>query len=307
MHPVIIFIVLAAILFVLALPYLASLSLYSLPVAVAWWLSKIPKGDGPKLADIPDEAGDAILERFKEQKRAAEAHVQSERRRGRAANVRFIEREDRFENRSNLGQGLNRSIEAGLAEIEELDEHIERLADPGLRRFLAWRNDYIAWCELGRYRGAVLGAVLGTIAGLVVLEVFDAAPSTVFVPNFIGPTIVYSLLFGWVGALLGLFLGRRHLATRAEAEIEAMEAAADDTQTEEHIVAATMPDEDWHEILGVAADASNDDIRQAYKAAIRRSHPDFVANMSENIQQAAVGETQRINDAYRRAKELRGF
>jgi hypothetical protein len=303
MQAVFIFIGLVAVLFILALPYLASLSVYALPGAVLWWFSNFPKGEGPKLEDVSDQDSDAILKRVEEQKRAAELHIKSELRRGFSSNVRFIELENRFENRSNLGQELNRSIQESFAEVEELGRHIELLADPRLRRFLAWKNSYIYWRELAQYRTAVIGALIGTIIGLAILGFFDPELRTVYVPSFINPAVAYSSLFGWAGGLLGLYIGRRRHASLAEAEINSIDI---ETHNDE-IIVQDAPEEDWPEILSVPSDASSDDIRKAYKAAIRRCHPDIVANMSENIQQAALNETQRVNDAYKRARELRGF
>jgi hypothetical protein len=302
MHPIVIFIALVAVLFVVALPYLASLSLYSLPVAMFWWFSNFPKGQGPQLEDVSDQDGDAVLTRVEEQKRAAEQHIESELRRGLSGNVRFIERENRFENRSNLGQQLNRSMQNSFAEIEELDKNIELLADPQLRRFIAWREGYAAWRELARYKTAVTGAAIGTVIGLAILEFSGPSLTAAYVPGFIDPAIAYSSLFGWVGGLLGLYFGRRHHASQAEVDIDNM-----NIESSNETVVEDTSSGDWAEILGVSPDASDDDIRRAYKQAIRRCHPDMVANMSGNIQEAALLETQRINDAYARAREHRGF
>jgi DnaJ domain len=302
MHPVLIFLVVVALLFVLALPYLASLSLYSLPFAMVWWVLNFPQG-APKPDDISDQERDLILRQAEEQKREAEQHIKSELRRGFSSNVRFIEHEDRFENRSNLGQQLNRSIQSAHAEIEELDSEIERLADPQLRRFLAWRNAYIAWRKLTANKTAVIGSLIGVILGAALLEFFDAIPATAFVPSFISPIIPYSALFGWVGGLGGLYIGRRRHASKAEAEIQNIEMRVD----AEDSLAEDGSEDDWHEILGVPSDASTDDIHAAYKVAIRRCHPDMVANMSDNIRDAALNDTKRINDAYERARVIKGL
>ena len=63
----------------------------------------------------------------------------------------------------------------------------------------------------------------------------------------------------------------------------------------------------WHEVLGVAPDASTQEITTAYRDAIKKCHPDTVANRSELIKQAAAAEATQINMAYRDARTARGF
>jgi DnaJ-domain-containing protein 1 len=63
----------------------------------------------------------------------------------------------------------------------------------------------------------------------------------------------------------------------------------------------------WHEVLGVAPDASIEEIATAYRGAIKKCHPDTVADRSELIRQAAAAEAKQINMAYRDARTLRGF
>jgi DnaJ like chaperone protein len=65
--------------------------------------------------------------------------------------------------------------------------------------------------------------------------------------------------------------------------------------------------EEWHQIVNVSEDASNADIKRAYKEAMKRCHPDMVANLSDNIREAALNDTVRINAAYERARAARGL
>lgn len=59
--------------------------------------------------------------------------------------------------------------------------------------------------------------------------------------------------------------------------------------------------ERWSTILGVAPSAGVDQVRDAYKALIKQSHPDRVQGLSPAIKQCAETETKRINAAYRQA------
>lgn len=63
----------------------------------------------------------------------------------------------------------------------------------------------------------------------------------------------------------------------------------------------------WYEVLGVNPDASIQEITTAYRGAIKKCHPDTVADRSELIRQAAADEAKQINMAYRDARILRGF
>lgn len=63
----------------------------------------------------------------------------------------------------------------------------------------------------------------------------------------------------------------------------------------------------WHEVLGVAPDASPQDIKTAYRSAIKKCHPDTVADRSDLIRQAAAAEAEQINVAYNDARIARGF
>jgi DnaJ-class molecular chaperone len=63
----------------------------------------------------------------------------------------------------------------------------------------------------------------------------------------------------------------------------------------------------WHEILSVSPQASNEDIKLAYKEAISRCHPDTVERRSKTIREAALKESQMVNWAYEEARRIRHF
>jgi hypothetical protein len=56
--------------------------------------------------------------------------------------------------------------------------------------------------------------------------------------------------------------------------------------------------DDWFTILGVAPSATIEQVREAYKALIKQSHPDLVQGLSPAIKRFAETETKRINAAY---------
>lgn len=61
----------------------------------------------------------------------------------------------------------------------------------------------------------------------------------------------------------------------------------------------------WWEVLGVAPDASADDVSRAYKRRISEYHPDKVAQMGDEIRSVAERKSKEINAAWEEAQ--RGF
>lgn len=53
-----------------------------------------------------------------------------------------------------------------------------------------------------------------------------------------------------------------------------------------------------HEVLGIAADASPEQIRRAYQEKVRAYHPDRVAGAADEIQALATERTKQLNAAY---------
>ena len=60
-----------------------------------------------------------------------------------------------------------------------------------------------------------------------------------------------------------------------------------------------------HVVLGVAADASFEDVRAAYQKLVQENHPDKVADMSAEIRELAERRTKEINAAYNELKKRR--
>lgn len=57
---------------------------------------------------------------------------------------------------------------------------------------------------------------------------------------------------------------------------------------------------DPYHVLGVDKAATPEEIRQAYHQRCRENHPDQVAHLSEEIQETAKNEMQKINWAYQK-------
>ena len=63
--------------------------------------------------------------------------------------------------------------------------------------------------------------------------------------------------------------------------------------------------EDAYKVLGVSPDATDDEIRRAYRELVRKNHPDRVATLGEDVREAAKKKMQEINDAKARIDKAR--
>ena len=62
----------------------------------------------------------------------------------------------------------------------------------------------------------------------------------------------------------------------------------------------------WNEVLGIHADATPQEIRDAYRSQVARYHPDKVASLGEEIRAVAEQMTQRITMAYQEGMRRHG-
>lgn len=65
--------------------------------------------------------------------------------------------------------------------------------------------------------------------------------------------------------------------------------------------------DDAYRVLGLHPDASDDEVRQAYKRMARENHPDRVASLGEDIRRQAERRFQEIADAKDRIYKARGM
>lgn len=62
-----------------------------------------------------------------------------------------------------------------------------------------------------------------------------------------------------------------------------------------------------YKILEITQDATNDEIKSAYRKMAKKHHPDRVAHLGENVKKQAEEKFRKIQEAYDSLKKLRGF
>ena len=62
-----------------------------------------------------------------------------------------------------------------------------------------------------------------------------------------------------------------------------------------------------YKILGVDPNATDEEVKKAYREMAKKNHPDLVSNLGEDVRQAAEKKFQEINQAYETIKKQRGL
>ena len=63
---------------------------------------------------------------------------------------------------------------------------------------------------------------------------------------------------------------------------------------------------DPYKVLGISKDATDDEVKKAYRRMAMKYHPDRVAGMSEEMQRNAAEQMKEINEAYEQINKLKG-
>jgi DnaJ like chaperone protein len=73
-----------------------------------------------------------------------------------------------------------------------------------------------------------------------------------------------------------------------------------------HSSFSTHQSKDPYKVLGITKDASDEEVKKAYRKMAMKYHPDRVAGMSEEMQRNAAEQMKEINEAYEQINKLKG-
>jgi len=69
----------------------------------------------------------------------------------------------------------------------------------------------------------------------------------------------------------------------------------------------TNNSENWYKILGLTKNATDADVKKAYRKMAVKYHPDKVAHLGKEIQKTAEDKFKAVNDAYNEIKKQRNL
>ena len=64
---------------------------------------------------------------------------------------------------------------------------------------------------------------------------------------------------------------------------------------------------DYYQILGIAKNASFEEVKKAYYKMATKFHPDKVAHLGDEIKKSAESKIKELNVAYEEIKKQRGI
>ncbi|MCX6285950.1 MAG: TerB family tellurite resistance protein [Bacteroidetes bacterium] len=74
------------------------------------------------------------------------------------------------------------------------------------------------------------------------------------------------------------------------------------------VKAMFVKDTNWaYTVLEIIPDASDDEVKKAYRDMAKKHHPDMVAQLGDDIKRAATEKFQKINAAYEEIRKQRGM
>lgn len=62
-----------------------------------------------------------------------------------------------------------------------------------------------------------------------------------------------------------------------------------------------------YKILGITPEATDDEVKKAYREMAKKYHPDKVAYLGEDVRKSAEQKLQEVNEAYDKIRKQRGF
>jgi hypothetical protein len=303
------------------LPYLFTLSFYAFPLFLAYLLTFSGWDRRPIIESLDEDRVAAAMRALLSSKREISVEIESIKVRGAAEGVRYLHAQDRFEMRSRRGQQLNDVLDSARSRLDDVNTRIGHAQHPKFRRLPAWLQATSVWRRGRSFRRAFCVAVIGTITLVALLEMwtYPGKRTDLLVwnamPTLISTGVEVGAIAGWVLGVLTLLISLR---TDRRAEERDLENLGNDVDIQGPEAVSNSdsfddPEEDSsavgnpYEVLNISRQASTADIKDAYRRAMKRCHPDTVADRSQSIRDAAEAEAQRLNAAYDLVRNERGF
>ncbi|BAB51277.1 mll4676 [Mesorhizobium japonicum MAFF 303099] len=251
--------------------------------------------------------------------------------------------EKRFDTRSKLGRELNGKIESNEERVISATDSIVSLRRQVSEQFpfFLWQvafDEWKTWQDAGAafaetvhifLIAVVLSYVIvlvwpdkfWALQGLIAWQPFPGILVSPFLVSILLATIAFPLRFKIHRQTVSERLDGAALARWAELSRKWIEpdfenlfvegfgeayAAEEGAHAEENGSAADESS-DWHVVLNVVPTASPDEIKSAYRAAVKNYHPDRVSGLGTKLQELAEHETKRLNAAYQAARTQKGF
>jgi DnaJ like chaperone protein len=84
-----------------------------------------------------------------------------------------------------------------------------------------------------------------------------------------------------------------------------MQMPASEVDSMLHLEGSSL--DDAYQVLGISPDATDDEVRRAYRKLALQHHPDRVAKLGDDVRRAAEKKFQEINAAKERIWKARGL
>lgn len=236
----------------------------------------------------------------------------------------------RFDARKQLGRELNAALDDAANKIAE--HRSLRIAYNARRQSLKARYyaeikkwarskstgaaNWVGAIVFGLTLFASLETGIGDLAAnVVVANPYNARPGLIagFIAGALGYGMTYLVVtrmkiaasnYSKVFEERAAVLAELTTAEAPDAQEPAWDEASESDSPKE---VQSEPVEDWHIILNVSADAPPDQVKAAYREAIKQYHPDNFEGRGQKIKDVANQETRRINAAYKAARKARHF
>ncbi|MEH2589824.1 J domain-containing protein [Bradyrhizobium sp. AZCC 1721] len=230
----------------------------------------------------------------------------------------------RFDKRKSLGRALNAALDDAASKIFEYqslrityEERRQALKRKYYNQVKKWARPKAA--NVSNWVGAI-GLCLALFASLTT-GIGDLASNVVVAnPYNAKPGLIAGFIVGALGYGIAYFVTMRtkmaesnysakyeeRAAFLAKLDADARETVNEEA-TEWDVGGQAEPAEDWHTVLNIGVDATVDQIKAAYREAMKQYHPDNFEGRGQKIKDLANQETRRINAAFEAARDARQF